>query len=156
SQELEQLLPDPEIEPKRLSQTQRQRIIDALVSAPAASRNLKEALGKVSSSISSQVVVPAPVNKSDAAAIEKAMRPVVPSPVKRSLQVFAFDPLAGLKLETIDLNKTTIDVRWEALKPGPVGDYLEVVDVDPSTGACYAPVDLDLPLPLSQAGLSPS
>lgn len=45
---------------------------------------------------------------------------------------------------------------WEALQPGPVGEYLEVVDVDPATGCCYAPVDLNDSFALSQGGYSPS
>jgi hypothetical protein len=156
SRELEQLLPDSEEELRTLTAEEQQRIIDALTSTPGASRNLKEALGKHATTLSPQVTVPAKLSKTEAAAVERAMRPPVPRPVKRQLQVFAFDPLAGLKLETLELNKTTIDVRWEDLKPGPVGDYLEVVDMDPATGACYAPVDLNHPMPLSQEGLSPS
>jgi Subtilase family len=156
SHDLEELLPDSEDELKALTPAKHQQIIDALASVPGASRDLKEALGKHVAALAPQVVVPAELSKTEAAAIQRAMSPPVPTPVKRSLQVFAFDPLAGLKLETVDLNNTTIDVRWEDLKPGPVGDYLEVVDVDPATGVCYAPVDLNHPLPLSQAGLSPS
>ena len=33
---------------------------------------------------------------------------------------------------------------------------IEVVDVDPATGCCYAPVDLNAASPLSQEGLPPS
>jgi hypothetical protein len=156
SHELEQLLPDPEGEPKDLSPTVRRRIIDALIAAPGASRNLRERLGQQAGAISSSVAVPSQFNSRDAAAIERAMNPTLPTPVTRKLQVFAFDPLLGTQLETFGLNKTTLDVVWEELAPGPIGDYLEVVDVDPATGACYAPVDLNHPLPLSQAGLQPS
>ena len=45
---------------------------------------------------------------------------------------------------------------WEKLLPGPVGEYLEILDIDPATGCCYAPVDLDHPAVLAQAGLPPS
>ena len=37
--------------------------------------------------------------------------------------------------------------------PGPVGDYLEVVDVDPASDCAYAPVDLNHPFVLAQDGL---
>ena len=47
-------------------------------------------------------------------------------------------------------------MRWESLDPGPVGEYLEVVDIDPASGFAYAPVDLNQPALLSQAGLRPS
>ncbi len=52
---------------------------------------------------------------------------------------------------------------WEAnrrsenlLMPGPVGEYLEVVDVDPPSACVYDPVDLNNPYLLAQDGLSPS
>ena len=40
--------------------------------------------------------------------------------------------------------------------PGPIGEYIEVVDVDPASQCCYAPVDLNHPAALSQDGLPPS
>ena len=42
------------------------------------------------------------------------------------------------------------------MKPGPVGEYLEVVDVDPASDRFYEPVDLDDPRLLLQDGLAPS
>jgi hypothetical protein len=61
------------------------------------------------------------------------------------------------------VNEATVRVRWETdadgrdgLEPGPVGDYLEVVDVDPQSGLAYAPVDLDHPHVLASNGLDPS
>ena len=43
-----------------------------------------------------------------------------------------------------DLNQVVLDVPWEKdLKPGPVGEYLEVIDVDPPGGCAYVPVDLN-------------
>ncbi|MDH4066360.1 MAG: hypothetical protein OEW19_18315, partial [Acidobacteriota bacterium] len=47
-------------------------------------------------------------------------------------------------------------VPWEALPPGPVGEYLEVIDVDPASGCFYEPVHLDDPGLLAQNGLAPS
>ena len=40
--------------------------------------------------------------------------------------------------------------------PGPTGDYLEVIDVDPSSGCAYEPVDLNDPHLLATNGLPPS
>jgi prepilin-type processing-associated H-X9-DG protein len=55
------------------------------------------------------------------------------------------------------LNELTYKVRWEeGLGKGPVGEYLEVVDYDPTTASWYAPVDLNDPYLLAQDGLSPS
>jgi hypothetical protein len=42
------------------------------------------------------------------------------------------------------------------LLPGPVGEYLEVVDHDPASNCFYAPVDLNHPHLLAQDGLPPS
>jgi hypothetical protein len=42
------------------------------------------------------------------------------------------------------------------LLPGPVGDYLEVIDVDPASGQAYEPVDLNDPHLLATNGLAPS
>jgi hypothetical protein len=48
-------------------------------------------------------------------------------------------------------------VPWEGeLASGPVGEYLEVVDYDPASGAFYAPVNLNDPHLLAQDGCAPS
>ena len=79
-----------------------------------------------------------------------------PPPVRR-LRAFAFDPLWSRRLDSSTLNLVTLEVPWElGLEPGPVGEYLEVIDVDPSTGLFYPPVDLDDPYLLAQDGLAPS
>jgi hypothetical protein len=55
------------------------------------------------------------------------------------------------------VNQHTLAVPWEEdLAPGPVGEYVEVVDYDPATGSFYSPVDLDDPHLLAQDGLAPS
>ena len=83
--------------------------------------------------------------------------PVSPRPARRRLRVFAFDPLMQTRLETAVLNETVLEVRWEDdLAPGPVGEYLEVVDMDPASGQCYAPVHLNDPNLLALSGLTPS
>ncbi len=79
------------------------------------------------------------------------------APPHRSLQVYAFDPSLDLDLETARLNRSVVDVAWEeGLEPGPCGEYLEVVDVDPPSQAVYEPVDLNHPHHLAQHGLAPS
>ena len=77
-------------------------------------------------------------------------------PLRRALRVFAYDPSLGTSLETLGINNAVLDVKWEKLGPGPIGEYLEVVDVDPASEACYEPVDLDSPYILAQRGLAPS
>jgi hypothetical protein len=78
-------------------------------------------------------------------------------PVSRRLRVLAFDPSLATRLETSAMNEITVDVPWEeGLEPGPIGEYVEVVDCDPASGVVYRPVDLDHPHLLAQNGLAPS
>jgi hypothetical protein len=73
------------------------------------------------------------------------------------LCVYAYDPSLAADLASFDINAAVISINWEEnLKPGPVGEYLEVVDVDPASGCCYAPVDLNHPHILASNGLEPS
>jgi hypothetical protein len=91
-----------------------------------------------------------------------ARRPAVPAarerrPARRRLRIFALDPTLGKQLKTFEDRVATIWVRNEPdLLPGPVGEYLEVVDLDPGSDRVYPPVDLnDLDLALAD-GLEPS
>ncbi|QDV41023.1 Subtilisin DY [Stieleria neptunia] len=79
-----------------------------------------------------------------------------PPPPFRSLHAYAVDPSLATSLETAEISEVTLKLPWEPLKPGPVGEYLEVVDVDPPSGCVYEPVDLDAPALLAQDGLPPS
>ena len=81
----------------------------------------------------------------------------VPHPVFRRLRGYAFDPSLSLQLDTALVNETIFKVCWEKqLDPGPVGEYLEIVDYDPASKSFYAPVNLNHPHILAQDGLSPS
>ncbi|HEX3549013.1 MAG TPA: hypothetical protein VHT53_01475 [Candidatus Elarobacter sp.] len=73
-------------------------------------------------------------------------------PATRPLRVYAFDPTLGRKVG----NELVIDVRYEPLRPGPVGERFAVVDYDGSTGGYYVPVDLDDPAILLRRGLDPT
>jgi hypothetical protein len=156
SKELEDLVGDPEKDLKNLPADEKQKLIDALASAPGASPQLRRALGATARKIRPQVSVPKQLSAAEATVLERAMKPEPRAPLTRPLRVFAFDPLAATSLETVGINETTIPVRWEELEPGPVGTYLEVVDIDPATGVAYAPIDLNSASALSQAGYRPS
>jgi subtilisin family serine protease len=157
SHELEQLLPDPDADPGDLPPEHRRRILEALAEAPGASRSLRQALGVSSRAARPQIVVPDQMRPADRDLLRRAMYPQLPEPQTRRVRVFAYDPLLGTRLETFRLNETVLEVRWERdLKAGPAGEYIEVVDIDPSSGYCYAPVDLNLPAALAREGLSPS
>lgn len=79
-----------------------------------------------------------------------------PQPTHRLLRGYAFDPSLATSLETALVSEVTYKVPWERLQPGPLGEYLEVVDYDPPSACYYAPVDLDHASILAQNGLPPS
>ncbi len=96
--------------------------------------------------------------------------PSVLTPANRRLRAYAFDPSLARSLETAVINEITLHVLWEIpaeedpksgyrqerLYPGPVGEYLEIVDYDPASGCFYEPVDLNDQRLLAQDGLAPS
>ncbi|MBK8504078.1 MAG: hypothetical protein IPL46_18845 [Saprospiraceae bacterium] len=91
-------------------------------------------------------------------------------PQHRKLRGYAFDPSLSLLIDTVDINKITYKVIWEEPKkdplkrnsdtipllPGPTGDYLEIIDYDPTVKRFYTPVDLNDPYLLASDGLAPS
>lgn len=78
-------------------------------------------------------------------------------PPFRKLRGYAFDPSLSLSVDTAFINNIVYKVLWEEkLQPGPVGEYVEIVDFDPTTGKHYAPVDLNDINLLAQDGLEPN
>lgn len=78
-------------------------------------------------------------------------------PSYRRLRVYAFDPSLALRMQTAPIQEITVSVPWDSdIQPGPVGEYLEVVDVDPATNVVYRPIDLNNKIVLAQDGLRPS
>lgn len=96
-------------------------------------------------------------NPAEAAELARRHMPSEPpSPTSRSLRGYAFDPNMATQLETALVSEITYKVPWEVLEPGPIGEYVEVVDFDPPSACFYVPVDLDHPSVLAQNGLPPS
>jgi hypothetical protein len=84
-----------------------------------------------------------------------------PAPAVRRIRVYAFDPQASTNIDSAGTNIATIALPWEApwdepLSPGPVNQYVEVVDVDPVSNQFYEPVDLNNRHLLAQDGLAPT
>lgn len=80
-----------------------------------------------------------------------------PRPAVRRLRIFSFDPALAAQYDLAGISGITIEIPWEdGLKPGPVGEYVEVVDIDPGSAAAYTPVDLDNKYLLATDGLQPS
>ena len=77
-------------------------------------------------------------------------------PTYRRLRVFAFDPKTSLGLDRLVENELTLKVPWEDLTPGPVGEYVEVIDFDPESDCFYPPVDLNSHFVLGQDGIPPA
>jgi hypothetical protein len=163
SREVEELLMERD-EGKPISD---RTILEAIADQPRASRALKAKINTVLGRPTPPAAPGAPQPPTTAPARPPARAPIetglaaeagqLHKPPCRPLRIFAFDPSAGTNLETFHLNETTTEVAWEAqLLPGPVGDYLEVVDIDPPNNAAYLPVDLNRPELLAQCGLQPS
>ena len=56
-----------------------------------------------------------------------------PRPNTRRLRIFSFDPALAAQYDLAGMSGITIEIPWEDnLKPGPVGEYIEVVDIDPA------------------------
>jgi hypothetical protein len=136
----------------------REQIREALLASPRISEALRAELKgeppSAPTSIVSLYPLPSSVLKLH---LDHATNPKPARPTKRRLRVYAYDPSLGTRLETLGINEAVLDVPWEDdLAPGPVGEYLEVVDVDVQSNCCYAPIDLNDPYLLVQDGLPPS
>jgi hypothetical protein len=127
--------------------------IDAVIESPYASNALKSAL--------KDHFVTAAVPGADLGKPPGPERPhnqeiETPTPKHRRLRAYATDPSLSQQLSTAAGNEIVIPVIWEKLRPGPVGEYLEVIDHDPATGCYYAPVNLEDPKLIANDGLDAS
>lgn len=168
--DVERILPNPDAGP--FDSTTVRRVVDIFVSSPRASKALRAALGPAGSTKTSyslpppgpSTTPPPPSNGklSDgrpaelATPVQLALEDHISAPPYRPLRVYAFDPTLSLELNALAFNETILNVKWEPLAPGPIGEYLEVIDVDPPSSAAYAPVDLEHPHVLVKNGRSPA
>jgi hypothetical protein len=132
------------------------RLVEQLLSSRTLSKNLRAALGdrERPALAPASAAAETPTKRLHLA---MALAPKPPRPPVRRLRVFAYDPALQIDIRNYVINDAILEVHWEDdLRPGPVGEYLEVVDVDPSSNCCYAPVDLNHPHVLAQNGLAPS
>jgi hypothetical protein len=146
-------------EPAAASAAEARRVAEALIAHPRASKALRQALGAAlrRDEVSVPVALPVTGNSVQRLQLEHAKNPKVRRPAYRPLRVYAYDPALGARLRTLSINEAILNVRWEKdLQPGPSGEYVEVIDIDPASQCCYAPVDLNHPHILTQSGLSPS
>jgi len=78
------------------------------------------------------------------------------APAYRHLRGYSLDPGFSTRLDTAGINEVVYRVPFESVMPGPVGEYVEVMDFDPATHTWYEPVDLSHEHIASQNGLAPS
>ncbi|HET6852893.1 MAG TPA: hypothetical protein VFH46_11365 [Pyrinomonadaceae bacterium] len=76
----------------------------------------------------------------------------IPTPETRPLKCYAFDPSHGKFFG----NEMTLEVKYEKLLPGPIGERIAVIDYDGENKRFYRPVDLDDPSILIRSGLAPT
>ena len=116
-----------------------QKFIDAVIGSPYASKTLRSALKdqfKTAAVPGVDLGKPGPQRPTEQVLL-------TPEPQHRRLRAYATDPSLSLQLATASSNEIVVPVIWEKLDPGPVGEYLEVIDHDPATGCYYAPVNLE-------------
>ncbi|MCP1854509.1 S8 family serine peptidase [Bradyrhizobium sp. USDA 4519] len=136
-------------------------VVAEVLASPLASHTLKKALMKApvvaTSARAPASAQSAAITPMDHLNLEQALEPPLPVPPVRKLRVFAYDPTLQTDPQMFGINEATVSVPWEAeLTEGPTGEYLEVVDVDPASKCCYAPVDLNHPHLLGTNGHAPS
>jgi subtilisin family serine protease len=151
-----------------LTPASRRQLVEELLARPDLSKPLRAALetGGASGGVPAASPTPKKGSATPLTPADKAMQrhflglalnPPVSDPPYRRLRIYAYDPVRETDPTMFDVSVATVTTRWERdLKPGPVGEYLEVVDVDPASKACYAPVDLNDPKLLAESGLTPS
>src|SRR6202047_3963305 len=141
SRDIEELLAAADGRGGQISPAESQQLIELLHDAPGASQALRAELAQHLAPVATpRPAAPATLPAGHAPRLQLAMNPPVPPPGVRTLRVYTFDPVTGYSTDTQQLNETTIELKWEKLAPGPVGEYLEVVDVDSAAGCGYAPV----------------
>jgi hypothetical protein len=156
--ELQKLIPDPDAEP--IDKQQVRAFLDCVIEHKAASDELRRYLEKerlptltrpATPLSAPAVLAPAP----DRPFVEDENRY---KPAVRRLRAYSFDPSLSTRTDTRGINEVTLSIRWEKdqLEPGPVGEYIAVIDHDPASDCFYDPVNLNDPYLLAQDGVQPS
>ena len=143
---------DNDLAPGQISVAAQQRYLAAALDAGHPSAALKAQLERWLSRRQTPVGAAPPP---DPPPIRRKIKDLAP-PARR-LRTYALDPSAAKSMAQVAITETTLAIRWEdSLQPGPVGEYIEVVDVDPASNRVYDPVDLNAPRLLAQDGHAPS
>ncbi|MDX8517722.1 S8 family serine peptidase [Mesorhizobium dulcispinae] len=157
---VDQAIADPDGDPAAISAAARNRYLEAALDEGNPSKPLRAFLeGLLGRAGARPVPVAAPA--ASPAPIKRKPRPLPPP--QRRLRIYALDPSVAKRLDSVSVYQATLSVPWDdepsavkPLAPGPIGEYLEVVDVDPASDRVYDPVDLNDKVLLAQDGLAPS
>jgi Subtilase family len=153
---VDEAIADPGADPQSISAAARNRYLEAALDEGNPSRPLRAmleaALGRTAT------VAPRPTTTPT---VKRKRRP--PPPPGRRLRIYALDPSIGKRLASVSVFQATLSLPWDdvpsrasPLLPGPIGEYIEVIDVDPASNRVYEPVDLNEKTLLAQDGLAPS
>ena len=181
-QSVEDAINDPDLAAEEISAAARRRYLEAALDTGNPSKPLRALLEtllgrKAAVSVSSLPSgAPAAATPAPKAPIARKVKEP-PTPMRR-LRVYALDPSIAKSLASVQINETTLQVPWddvpadfskklrpggrrkttfqEPLRPGPIGEYLEVIDIDPASNKIYDPVDLNDKELLAQDGWPPS
>lgn len=74
-------------------------------------------------------------------------------PPFRKLRGYAFDPSFSSTVSRRQTNEVIYKIKWEDTQPGPIGEYLEVLDYDPTRRCYYEPINLEQNYVLADYGL---
>jgi hypothetical protein len=143
-------VPDPDAD--TLSHILRKRLLEAAEASPLVSKALRAAVASALSKGTPRKPISPPPPGEETLASPNPVR----APERRRLSIYALDPSLGSALNSYEDQIAKIEVRNEDLMPGPVGEYVEVVDVDPASNRFYPPVDLENTNLLKQDGATPS
>jgi hypothetical protein len=150
---IDQAVPDPDL--AEISPDARNRYIERALDEGQPSQQLRTFLETLLERPAAERKPSPPI-----AVKRRVKKPPTP---RRRLRVYALDPSIAQSNDFFAVNETTLSVPWddtpessEQLRPGPVGEYLEVVDVDPASNKMYEPVDLNDKTLLAQDGWAPS
>jgi hypothetical protein len=163
SEELQRIVPDPDATAE-IGVDERRRLMEWVVEDGGASAALrKHVAARYPAAAGRELPRKKPGKAAQAAAPEdlpvSEAQPSLEDPAYRRLRVYAVDPSLSTRLATAGYNEVTLDLRWERLEKGPVGEYLAVEDTfEDAAGAerRYEPVNLDDPRLLARDGWAPS
>ncbi|WP_234820324.1 MULTISPECIES: S8 family serine peptidase [Sinorhizobium] len=155
--QIDEAIGDPDLPEERISAAARNRYLEAALDLGNPSKPLRAALiqmlGREPMVPAASVVAPSPIKR-------KVREPGIPH---RRLRVYALDPSVAKSLASVAVNECVLSVPWDdapltkdPLQSGPVGEYLEVVDIDSASNRIYEPVDLNAKMLLAQDGWPPS